>query len=105
MAIRQIATIGCSFSGYCSKKDHDNFTGVFTENGSEVISLNGKAVCVTGTRGRASCGCWVQAIGGSKAISLNGKAVARVGDAIEEVGGGGSITGVITSGVGWLGVD
>lgn len=102
---KQVATIGCSFEGDCDKKDHGHFTGTFSEKGSIVMSLGGNPVCVTGTKGQASCGCWVQAIGGSKAFKLNGLPVARVDDLIEEVGGGGSITGTITSGVSWLAVD
>ena len=102
---KQIATLGCTFSGHCSKKGHGSFTGTFSSNGSPVVSLGGNAVCVTGTTGVASCGCTVQAIGGSTAIQLNGLPVARVDDLIEEAGGGGSITGTITSGVSWLAID
>ena len=122
MAASKVATIGCSFEGDCSKHYHGHFTGTFSQDGSIVISLNGKPVCVTGTAGKASCGCWVQAVGQSASIALNGKPVARVGDPIVEAGsisystdedgnvtasvsGGGSITGTITSGVDFLAID
>ena len=102
MSFKEVATIGSWFRGECSKKGHGSFTGQFSKKGSVVISLGGNPVCVTGTTGQASCGCTVRAIGGSKIFKLNGLSVARVGDEIEEDGGGGSITGEITSGVDWL---
>lgn len=85
MASAEVATIGSTFEGDCSKHHHGHFTGTFTGGGSEVISLDGAGICVTGTYGQASCGCWVQAIGGSTILTLNGLAVARKGDAVVEV--------------------
>ncbi len=102
---KQVATIGCTFSGYCSKHHHGSFTGTFDDNGSVVMQLNDKDVCVTGTTGTASCGCTVRAIGKSVALQLNGLAVARVTDPIENADGSGSIKGVITSGVDFLAIN
>lgn len=105
MAVRDIAYIGCTFSGHCNNhKGGADFTGTFTHGGSPVISINGNPVCVTGTYGQASCGCLVKAIGGSTILSLNGLPVAREGDAIEAYSGGG-ITGKITSGCPWMATD
>lgn len=104
MAIRDVATIGCTFSGYCDKRGHGSFTGTFDSNGSEILSLDGNNVCVTGTTGQASCGCRVRAIGRSALLSLEGIPVAREGDPIEGADGGG-ITGVITSGWPKLSID
>ena len=85
MAASKVATIGCSFEGDCSKHHHGHFTGTFQYSGSVVVSINDRQVCVTGTVGQATCGCWVQAIGQSKSIALNGLPVARLGDPIVEV--------------------
>lgn len=101
MALRDVATIGCTFSGHCSKSGHGDFTGSFSAGGSEILSLDGNNVCVTGTYGSATCGCTVYAVGKSELLSLDGLQVAREGDPVT----GDGIEGVITSGWPMLSID
>lgn len=88
-----IATIDCEFEGTCSACDGATVRGKMI-TGVAKTTINGKAICVTGSVGQGYCGHTCTAIGQSQVLTINGQKVARVGDPVQ-----GTINGKIVTGV------
>ena len=59
----------------------------------EFVTINGKKVCVIGSKGVGDCGHTTYVKTGSSVLTIEGKPVARVGDQVEGVIDGIIITG------------
>lgn len=88
-----IATVGCRFEGSCSACD-GAWVGGTLISGEPNTSINGNAICATGSIGRGDCGHTCTVVGQSAIVSINGHTLARVGDPVT-----GTINGRITTGV------
>lgn len=88
-----IATVGCRFEGSCSACD-GAWVGGTLISGEPNTSINGNAICATGSIGRGDCGHSTTVVGQSAVVQINGHTLARVGDPVQ-----GTINGRITTGV------
>lgn len=87
----QICCVGDQFEGVCSACDGATVTGTMTTG--EYATIDGNAICVTGSVGTGSCGHTCTAVGQSEVFTINGQPVVRVGDPVE-----GTIVGKLTTG-------
>ena len=75
-----VATVGCRFEGVCG--DCNALVRGVLVSGAFVATIEGKNVCVTGSRGRGDCGHFCAVVGQSAVWLIEGKPVARVGDPV-----------------------
>lgn len=94
---RPVATVGSRFEGYCSACAA-RVGGLLVEG--SFMTIEGRAVCVSGSAGRGDCGHACAAVGQSAVWSIEGKPVARAGDPVAGV-----IEGHIVSGCDWVAAD
>lgn len=88
--LKNIATVGSRFEGYCSACD-EHVQGSMVEG--EFVTVEGKNVCVVGSRGVGDCGHTTYAHTGSSVAKINGSPIARVGDEVKGTIDGNIITG------------
>lgn len=88
--MKNVATVTCRFRGYCSSCD-ETVEGSMVDG--EFVTINGKNVCVVGSKGVGDCGHTTYVVAGSSVWSIEGKPVARVGDPVAGIIDGQIITG------------
>ena len=86
-----VATVGHRFEGFC--RECGARVGGTLVSG-EFPTIEGRNICVTGSRGRGDCGHGCTVVGRSAVWRIEGKPVARVGDPVTD----GSIEGHIITG-------
>lgn len=87
-----VVTVGHKFQGICHACGDKFVTGEMVE-GVENRRIEGKDICVTGSKGRGYCGHETKAVGLSEVFFLDGIPVVRLGDPVEGV-----IDGVLIEG-------
>ena len=86
-----VVTVGHRFRGIC-RQCRMEVEGTMVE-GEAGRTIEGKEICVTGSRGVGDCGHECISIGRSEVWRINGKPVARVGDPVTDGIDGELITG------------
>lgn len=88
--MNNVATVGCRFRGRCDSCG-DNVDGTLITG--EFATIEGKNICVVGSKGVGDCGHNTYVVSGSTVWSIEGKPVARVGDRVNGIIDGTIITG------------
>jgi hypothetical protein len=95
--MKKVCLVGDTGEGICyGHSKPTRFTTTFTE-GSSHEDVDGKAVCIVGSIGKATCGHMTRATEGSALLSSEGKPVHCVGHKGVMIGADGEYTAVTGS--------
>lgn len=86
-----VATVGHRFEGVCQACGGVTVRGTLISG--EFPTIEGRDICVTGSRGRGDCGHGCTVVGRSAVWRIEGKPVARLGDPVTDGIEGRIITG------------